>query len=179
MTTTATIETGTFEGKTAQEWLAEGRGHQAKESESFARCEEDGFMSQKVSAQHAHMCTLKAELAENGAWTEVDAIFDLDGNLIYAELGWNDFGAYWYAPATERGQRGAYYNESKARNEATRKANNAKKGFQLGRIQVPATVEFRSGGTGMAGAFSGAYQIVRTSKKIDPKQVRIVDNGSN
>lgn len=176
MNTTATL-TRTFEGKTAQEWLAEGQGCYKTARDSFERCDEDGFMTQKVNTQHAHMCELKAKLAENGARTEVDAIFDLDGNLIDATWASGQFGPYWYAPSTARGQRGTYYNESQAKSETTRRNNNAKKGFYIGRVRVAATVEFVSGGSGMAGAFSGAYQIVRVSQKLDLADTEIIDNG--
>lgn len=54
------------------------------------------------------------------------ALFDLDGNLLDARLVEGKFGMVW------RIEGGGWFNPSKARDAATRRANNAKKGYYEG-----------------------------------------------
>lgn len=170
-TLTLTQANGTYEGKTAAEWKAEARKCYASSAASFERCQEDGWVSQKANEICAREYELKAELADNGAVTEVEGVFDLDGNLLKTELRFGDYGHYYLVG---EGRSRDLFSPSQARSEAVQARNNAKKGYRLGTVQVPAIVKMVSGGTGMAGAMSSWAQICPASKTVDPATAKVI-----
>lgn len=168
MTTATAIETGTYQGKTADEWRAMSRESYRAKEDSWDRSDTDGFMSQWASGITGLENEYKAQLAERGAWVEVSALFDLDGNLIEAQHGWSDFGEYYRILAT-----GKFVNPSQARNPETARKNNAKKGFYEGTVKVAAVVDIRGGSITSVNA--GIFPV---SNKVTAESViEIVDNG--
>lgn len=61
-----------------------------------------------------------------------DALFDLAGNLLDARLVNGQYGMVWRV--ADGGGRVRWFNPSKARVPATERANNAKKGYYVGRV---------------------------------------------
>lgn len=175
---TATLTAGTYQGKTAEQWRAEGRRDIEAERESFERCDTDGFMSQWAHQIGARENEYKAQLAERGAWTEVCALFDLDGNLIDALHGWGQYGEYFMILDADgnkdatRGRNG-FFSPSQARSEATARRNNAAKGFYVGTAKVPAVVDIRGGSiTSVTAGIFPAEKTITAANIIE-----IVDNG--
>lgn len=177
MTTTTAAQTGTFEGKTAAEWRALSvRSHEAR-NESWDRCDTDGFLSQWAHGLTATENEYRAQLAETDGKCDVQAAFDLDGNLLRALHGWSDYGEYFMIKDAD-GNKIEFFSPSQARSETTARRNNAKKGYYVGTVRVPATVKIMGGGTGLAGAANCYAMIVPASKEIIPSaDVEIVDNG--
>lgn len=176
MTTTTTTATGTYEGKTAAEWRAAAAEENRRRNESWDRSDTDGFVSQWAHQITSSEYGLKAQLAEQGSMTEVSGLFDLDGNLINALHGWGQYGEYWML-LDEDGNKTEFFNPSQARNEVTARKNNARKGFYVGTVRVPARVDIVGGGSGLAGAASCYAAIIPASKVITAETAEVVDNG--
>lgn len=147
-------------------------------AESFDRCDTDGCMSQWASGITAREYELKATLAENGAVTQTAAVFDLDGNLVPAVWVEGTYGWSWMLLDADGrrdpslGKRG-FFSPSQAAKDATRIANNAKKGFYEGLVEVEAVVDTR-GGNIMA-VHAGIFPATR---EITPASViAVIDNG--
>lgn len=60
----------------------------------------------------------------------INALFDLEGNLLTTNLFWGKFGP------TAKTRDGQWFNRSQANNGATEVKNNAKKGFYVGLVEV-------------------------------------------
>lgn len=115
-----------------------------KAYESFERCDTDGALSQWAWGVTAQKVRLQAEILEADGMAEFPAIFDLSGNLVPAKEIQTQFGWSWmlldkYERCT------GWFNESKARNEETARKNNAKKGYCVGRVRVPAFAKLAGG----------------------------------
>lgn len=176
-TTTTTIETGTFEGKTAAEWRAEAAERNRRRYESQRDSDTDGYVSQWAHSMLEGEYNLKAQLAESNGTMEVAALFDLDGNLVNAVHDWNQYGEYWMV-IDLNGRAVSFFNPSQAKSETTQIKNNAKKGYFVGRAKVAATAKIVGGGTGLAGAASCYPAIVPVEKEVSIETVlEIVDNG--
>lgn len=180
--TTATTTTGTYQGKTADQWREEAAESNRRRNESWDRCDTDGFVSQWAHQMGEGENHLKAQLAEQNGMTETRALFDLDGNLIPAVHGWSDFGEYFIILDAEgnkditRGRKG-FFNPSQAEDDDKARAADAKKGFFVGTVRVPAITKIVGGGKGLAGAASCYPAIVPASKTITADTAEIVDNG--
>lgn len=173
-TTTAqatTTETGTYEGKTAAQWRAETADQNRRNAESWDRSDTDGFMSQWAHGINAREAELKAQLAERGAWTTHLAVFDLDGNLVDAEVREGKFGACWML--LRNGRCAGWFYPSNAKNEKTRRANNAKKGYYEGRVKVPAVVDIRGGS--ITSVHAGIY--IADDQITGENVLEVLDNG--
>lgn len=175
---TATQTTGTYNGKTADDYREMAREFFAAREASWERSDSDGFLSQWASGLTAQKYTLSAQLAEANGVTDARALFDLDGNLVPAIHGFGQYGEYFVVlDNEERGCR-RFFNPSYARNEATARKNNAAKGFYVGRAMVPAKVEIVGSGTGLSGAASCYPAIVPARKEVSAETVvEIIDNG--
>ena len=128
----------------AQQFEAESRASAERSRESFERCDTDGFLSQWASDVTAQLNRQRAAWARNFGMDTVAALFDLNGAVISTHQGDGQWGPYWVLTdeaAARFGRR--FVNTSKARKDATRVANNAKKGFSVGRVQVRGTVQTR------------------------------------
>jgi hypothetical protein len=184
MSTATITETGTYQGKTAEQWRAESREMHAKREESWERSDTDGFLSQWALGSLSQQYTLCAQLAEANGLTEVCALFDLDGELVPSVHGFGEYGEYFAVlDNDERGCR-RFFNPSKAKNEQTARKNNAAKGFYIGLVKTPGKVEMLGGGKGLSGCASAYNAIVPQTLSdnggtlITAEQVvEIVDNG--
>lgn len=132
--------------------------------ESYERSDTDGFVSQWASGMTARLHRAQAELDENGGKHEYSALFDTDGNLVAAKLVDTRFGMSWgLLPSDDpHGSFTGWFNPSKAKSAETRKANDAKKGYQIGRILVSSKAELMGSGTGLSGAASVYVGYYRT-----------------
>ena len=120
--------------RTGEQWKIIAHECRISETESFDRCDTDGFMSQwalqRMNARYLDM----ARIADNGGTIETHAVFDLDGNLVTMERREGDYGPYWFIPQNEGKAR--YFNESEAEKFTTRRRNNEKKGYRIGSVRV-------------------------------------------
>lgn len=142
----AIVPEPTFKGKTAAQWRTEAADSRKREQESWDRSDTDGFLSQWALSSMAREYELCAQVAETGGTTEVQALFFLDGTIAATEMIAGRFGAQWLlddAAARRHGSR--WYSPSRADKSARRRANNAKKGFMVGTIQVAADVKMVGG----------------------------------
>jgi hypothetical protein len=173
-----TTATGTYEGKTAERWREEAKNAHQRSKASWEHSDSDGFLSQWATDIAAREYELKAQLAENGAYTETYAVFDLDGNLIDAVYVEGDYGWSWMLLDADgrrdrsKGKNG-FFAPSAAQKDTVRTANNAKKGFYEGTVKVPAVVDTRGGSitSVAAGIFPAQREITAASV------TEIVDNG--
>lgn len=152
---------------------------------SFQRCDTDGARTQAASDGFSRMHSAQADLHDRGGKHTFDALFtahDLtrtDGQVIPAgtlipavqSTQANEYGNYtWQITNLEaRLLLGSgYLNASKAKKEATRQANDAKKGFYLGTVRVEARADIygmKSGGVAVCirrtdGGFSADAEII-------------------
>lgn len=160
---------------------AEGRRSSQEAYASFERCDTDGFMSQWASGVTATVREAEAVLIENGGLVEVEALFDLEGNLVSThnfmrtnqfshseELVWrtsDDFVA-------RGGKR--FLTLSEARKGKTRYVNDEKKGVRVGLVRVRGTVQVRGAYNAARGVAvplvddlkAGHFDVVTTDKGI-------------
>jgi hypothetical protein len=122
----------------AAEWREMAREDRQRAADSWERSDTDGFLSQWASGIMADAYDLAAELVEElaGDTTET-ALFDLDGNLLEARQVETRYGMSWLvlSPAGDR-----WFNQSWARKDATRVANDAKKGIYVGTVRGQAVL---------------------------------------
>jgi hypothetical protein len=119
--------------------------------ESFERCGDDGFVTQKASEISADRYELEAELLENGGLMDTVALF-LDGELASTHLGFGQYGSYWVlndAAAEKYGKR--FFSGSRATNFVER---DRAKGFTWGTIRVRGYVTIKGSGKGFSGLYS-------------------------
>lgn len=131
---TATTTPGQAE---ADQLRAEARRHEDEARESFERCDTDGFLSQWASGRMAGLKRLEADIAEAGGMWEFPALFDLEGNLVPAKQVEGQYGMSWKL-LDDRGWCAGWFNPSKARSDDVQRRNNAKKGYYIGTVRVPA-----------------------------------------
>ena len=161
------------ENKTAQELRQSAARHDQEANESFERSDTDGFMSQWASGVVAQEERLQADIVENGGKWEFQALFDLDGNLVAAKKIETQYGWSWgiFADDSGRGRFTGWFNESKARKEETRIANDAKKGYYVGSVLAPAKAVLRG---------RSRTSVYAVAVRLDggwSRDVEIVDNG--
>jgi hypothetical protein len=138
---------GTYAGKTGDEWRAEAARCRKQSAESWERSDTDGFMSQWASDSIARECDAKARVADEGGTCEAWALFYLDGTVASLDERDGQYGPYWILndrAAALFGKR--FFNGSRANKSATRRANNRKKGFTLGRVRIAAHVTLAGSG---------------------------------
>jgi hypothetical protein len=132
--------------------------------------EADGALSQWAHGLNAAEHHLAAQIAEDGGTAEFAGLFDLDGNLVPAIRVDGRYGWYWKL-LDENGRTIGLFNESRAKDPARRRAANARKGFYVGRVRVPARATLAGGGIGcilpIAERLDGGYSA----------DAVIVDNG--
>lgn len=167
------VAEGTYEGKTAAQWREMAKGNRRASQESFDRCDTDGALSQwglDVLARKYELCAKLAE--QDGTW-EFPALFTLTGGLV-AEAVWIKTKLNKWVWRIGSGNTVAWFDPSKARSGARRRANDAAKGYQLGTVRTRAYVGTSGGGRGVSGALSVGYYIGRDDKS----PVEIIDNGT-
>jgi hypothetical protein len=163
--TTTDATTGTYEGRTAAEWRAMAIRNRRESAESFERCDTDGFLTQWAHDVTAREYEAKAELAENNGYWDFLALFDLEGNRIYAENVDGTYGPVWRVFDPETKDTIRWITDSSARKASTREANNAKKGFRFGRVRAQAVCRQARGWSG------GTYFAPRDRYMIDAEVV--------
>jgi hypothetical protein len=133
-------------------------------AESFERSDTDGFLSQWASGITARLYRAQAALAEAGGRAAFPALFDTAGNLVPAKLVETRWGMAWgLLPGDDpRGRFTGWFRPSKARSAAVRQANDAARGYQVGRVMAPARAEIMGSGTGLSGAASASVGVRRT-----------------
>lgn len=162
---------------TPDELRAEAKQHDRDAYESFERCDTDGFLSQWASGIMAREKQMRADLMEAGGYAEFPALFTTDGRLIpnarevETRYGW----AWVYN--TESGP--VWFNPSKARDDDKARANNAKKGYYIGRVTAQAYVKIVASGTGLSGAASARPAVLPVIENGQMIIRDIVDNGKD
>lgn len=136
---------------TPGEHRAAANAHEEAARESYERCDTDGALTQWAHGINAQKQHLAAQIAEQGGMWDFPALFDLDGNLVPAKEIKTCYGWAWML-LDENGRclrdengRGQFFGDSQARSEKVRRRNDAKKGFYVGRVRVPAKAELRGG----------------------------------
>lgn len=165
----------------ANSYREQAKASRQRSYDSFERSDTDGFMSQWASNITAEELEMKAELVEMGGVIETDALFDLAGNLILAKEIETTFGWAWMIldPENPRGKAIGWFHRSKAKSPATRRKNEAAKGYYVGRVKAKAYVKIIASGSGMSGAASAypGYQLWRNEETGAPEITEILDNG--
>lgn len=165
----------------ADSYREQAKASRQRSYESYQRSDTDGFLSQWASNITADELEMKAELIENGGVIETSALFDLDGNLIFAKEIETRFGWSWMIldPENPKGQAKAWFNPSKAKSESTRRKTNAAKGYYIGRVKAKAYIKIIASGTGMSGAASAypGHVLWISAETNAPVITEIVDNG--
>lgn len=153
---------------TAAELRASATAHASKAQESYERSDTDGALTQWAHGLFSSRDQLQAEILDNGGTCEYQALFDLDGNLVAAKRVDTRYGSSWAILASDdpNSRIVAWFNESKAKNEATRLRNNAKKGYYIGAVRAPARAEVW-GNNVIAERLDGDFS----------RDVTIIDNG--
>ena len=137
-------------GRTPAEWEAlavefeaASAARYASAAESFERCDTDGYLSQWASETTGREYRAKAAWARNHGYVTISALLSTDGaTLVSFRTVVNRYGTSWLA--TDAGERVCgkrFLNDSNARTDAKRLANNRRKGFTLGQISVPGYVK--------------------------------------
>jgi len=171
--------------RTDEEWTTlaaelrdKARDNRQSASDSFDRCDTDGFMSQWADGLTARAYECAASIAEEHGWIEVKALFTLDGHFLTAELrasqnyGW---GMYWDVPAQLAAKHGLakrYVNDPTAGSPVRRAKTLAKKGVAIGILRVrPYVTMAGSNATNVSvvawpdrdALENGQFEVVRTS----------------
>lgn len=134
--------------------------------------EADGALSQWAHGLNAAEHHLAAQIAEDGGMAEFAGLFDLEGNLVPAVRVDGRYGWYWKL-LDARGRTAGLFNESKAKTADRRRAANARKGYYVGRVRVPARATLAGGGIGC---------VMPVAERLDggfSPDAEIVDNGQN
>jgi hypothetical protein len=167
----------------ADDLRAQARGNHKSAQESWERSDTDGFVSQWASGITASELLLKADLIESGGSYERDLLFDLQGNLVLAKEIETRFGWAWMIldPDNPKGQALGFFNESQAKNPATKIKNDARKGYYVGRGMVKGYVKIIASGTGLSGAASAYPGILPWRDETTGGYVvtEIIDNGQD
>ncbi|QBI56818.1 hypothetical protein [Streptomonospora litoralis] len=126
--------------------LREQAAQQRREAAaSFERCDTDGFLSQWCAQRLGDELELQAAIEEAGGTAVFLAVFDLEGVLVPAKAVDTRYGPAWgLLPDDDpRGRFTGWFRESQARDPATAKATDAKKGFFVGYVRAPARARLR------------------------------------
>lgn len=158
------MATTTSAPKTADQLRAEATACVASVQESWERSDTDGFLSQWAGTITATLKRRQADITEAGGVATFPALFDLDGELVAAKLIYGQYGWVWgLLPSDDpRGQFTGWFNPSRATKAATRRANDARKGYQVGLVSAPAWADTEGGGTGLGGCASVYVATYRT-----------------
>ncbi|MFJ3856142.1 hypothetical protein ACIPRL_07945 [Streptomyces sp. NPDC090085] len=162
----------TAEGDALRESAAEDR---AKAHRSYEEHDTDGAVSQWGWGITSQRDDLAARIADAGGRWEFPALFDVAGNLLRAREFEGRFGWSWRIEGADGEV--SWFRPSKARDEEKARANNAKKGFRIGRVLAPAKAVTVGSGKGLAGAMSVQVIVVRADDGYST-DVEIVHDGS-
>lgn len=160
---------------TPQELRARAAQEDRAAYESFERCDTDGALSQWGHQVCAQKYRLEADIRQNDGRWEFPALFDLDGTLIAAKYLMTRYGSAFGILASDDPDSEIirWFNPSQALREDTRRRNDARKGFYVGRVLAPARADL----TGATLVSVRAY-----AKRIDggfSRDVQVTDNGQS
>lgn len=126
---------------TAAEWREMAAESARRSQESWDRSDTDGFLSQWAGDVMSSAYRTAADVIERGGMAEEVAIFDLQGNLQNAIQVEGRYGWTWMVRESFESNRVvAWFNESNAQDPKRARANNAKKGYYVGRVAGPAVL---------------------------------------
>ena len=130
--------------KTPEQLREMAQGCYRSREDSWQRSDTDGFMTQWAMSVTARLYEFAADLASLGWQQEMDALFDLDGNLLDAVTGSGQYGPYWMIRNADGSRR--FVNVSMARKADRRRKFYEGKGVRVGRVLRHVIPVMRSGG---------------------------------
>jgi len=162
-------------GGTPQELRDRAAAHDGKAVESFDRCDTDGFVSQWADGIMADVDRLAAKIMQDNGYHRFAALYDSTGTLINAWEIETRYGWAWKITGPDGSVR--WERESRAQNWRNRIKANARKGFFVGSVMLPARATTGGGsGTGLSGACN--VHAVAVPVHRDYRDYVILDNGS-
>lgn len=168
------INPSAMPGGTPEELRDRAAAHTAKAAESFERCDTDGFVSQWADGISSEVDWLRAKIMQDNGYHRFNALFDSTGALINAREVETRYGWAWKITDPDGSVRWA--RESCARNWRVRLAANARKGFFVGSVMLPARATTGGGGKGLSGACN--VRAIAVPLYDDFRDYVILDNGS-
>jgi hypothetical protein len=173
------MDAHTIDGMTAAQHREAAQASSDAEQASFERSDTDGFLSQWAHSMTARLHNEQAALADAGGMGEWPALFDLNGNLVPAKLVSTRFGIAWgILPSDDPdGRFVAWFSASSARKSATRRVNDAKKGYRVGRVLARTGAKVMGSGTGLSGAASAYVGRYRQDGGFS-RDVTVLDDGT-
>ena len=126
--------TRTAQFPTADDYMDKAAMCREDEMESWDRCDTDGFLSQWALQRLTIAYRDMAAMARNGWEWETTAVFNLAGDLVSTDNRMGQYGPYWLVRLADGSV--DFFNESNAKNDARRVANNAKKGYYVGTVRM-------------------------------------------
>jgi hypothetical protein len=158
---------GTYQGKTGEQWREMSRTSSRRSQESFERCDTDGFLSQWAADTTAREYDLCADLADANSQWEFTAVFTTDGDHVDARKVDTKFGWTWLI----RNENGTvtWFSPSEARNGERRLKADTKKGYLLGVVRTEGRVVSYS-----SSRWNVSYRVI----PVEGADVEVVDNGS-
>lgn len=160
---------------TAEQLRAEADAFDTQAAESRRRCGADGMLTQRAAGLSADERRMEAAIIERGGVWDFPALFNLDGDLVPARLE-DQEGRYGksrkaWRLLNEAGRTAGWFSPSQAMEADTRRRNNAKKGYYVGRVLAPAQAELLGNDITTLRAYA-----VRTDGGWNPG-VEVLDNG--
>lgn len=129
---------------TAEDLRAKAAELRSRAYLSRKECGADGAMTQQGNLAAANEAILAAAIADRGGRWEFPALFDLTGNLVPARrhtIKKDGRTRYSWMLLTPEGRKAGWFNPSQAEDPARARANNAKRGYFVGRVLAPAKAE--------------------------------------
>jgi len=161
-------------GGTPEELRDRAAAHDAKAAESFERCDTDGFVSQWADGVSSERDRLAAKIMEDNGYHRFPALFDRTGALVQAREVETRHGWVWKILHPDMSV--SWFKESRARDWRARLRANARRGFFVGSVLLPARAVTRGGGKGLSGACN--VRAVAVPLHNDYRDYVILDNGS-
>lgn len=165
--------TGMYQGKTAAQWRQMATEGRQRSMDSFVRSDTDGALTQWANDTMSRKYMLCAELAEKDGFWEFPALFTLTGALV-PEAVWLKTKLNKWVWRIGSGPTVAWFDPSRARSGARRRANDAAKGYVMGTVRQRGYVASTGSGRGIAGATTVGFYI----RQDEESPIEIVDNGS-
>lgn len=168
-----------YTDRTEAEWAAEAAMFRQRaadcrhrSAESWERSDTDGFLSQWASDSMARHYDLCAELCDTQGEREMNALFDLDGNLVSTRIIDTQYGSAWLTTEEHVKSGGRQFvNPSHARKGVTRYRNLKAKGYTIGTILVRCGVFSRAGGA------MQVYDVIEPLREATNIKIISTDNG--
>jgi hypothetical protein len=164
------VPEGTYEGKTAGEWLQMASEADRSRQQSYERSDTDGWLSQYASDFMSRKYLLSADLArQDGIW-EFEALFTPGGALVPNATYIKTKKGKWVWRIGS-GQAVTWFDPSQAKDGSLRRKRDMTKGFLVGAIRTRAVIRTYSVGHGL----SGTVGLAIDRKPKSP--IEIIDDG--